>query len=518
VAAGAAVLLYAGLTAHVWEDYWITFRSSRNLAEGHGLVYQPGERVHTFTSPLGVLLPAAGHALLGHDLAALWAFRIVSALAVAGATLLLLAHAREQRWPGPALAVGLALGIFEAKVIAFSANGMETGLLLLFSALTWRELFRTGGLRPGWLALGYAGLMWTRPDAFIVAGAMTLGRILFHRPAHEAGPAAARRLGGAIALGGLLYAPWFFWAWSYYGSPVPQTILAKAAFLPGDWSLARIALAPLRCLVGPTGLDGLYAPTYFQAEAWPASLVAVARGLARVAAFAWLIPGLARPARAASFATLVGGSYLSLILPYPWYYAPWTFLGAVAWAGLLELGLHARFRLGPSLARIGSLALPAFAAGLLVVLTVHGWYQQRLTEDLGRKPIGLWLKAQARPGDRVFLEPLGYIGYHSQLKMLDFPGLSAPEVSDLVRAGHRSYAELIRRLRPEWLVIRGHEYLDEKLAEGDTLQPYELVLVSDRREPVAAVPFLPGRRLLEYDAMFLVYHRRDHVPPPPAQP
>lgn len=513
LAAGGAVLLYAGLTGHVWEDYWITFRSSRNLAEGHGLVYQPGERVHTFTSPLGVLLPAAAQGLLGRDLAALWAFRALSALAVAGAAALLVAHAREQRWPGPALGVALALGIFEAKVVAFAANGMETGLLLLFSALTWRELFRAGGVRPVLLALGYAGLMWTRPDAFLVAGAMTVGRLLFHRPADESGSAPARRLAGAIALGGLLYAPWFLWAWAYYGSPVPHTIVAKAALLPADWSLARIGLAPWRCLVDGTGLDGLFAPTYFQAAAWPDSLVAVCRGLARVAALAWLLPGLARPARAASFATLLGGCYLSLILPYPWYFAPWSLLGAIAWAGLITHGLASRRRLGPGLARIGALALPAFAAGLLVMLSVHGWYQQQLTEERGRKPIGVWLREHARPGDRVFLEPLGYIGYHSRLKMLDFPGLSAPEVSDLVRAGHRAFADLIRRLRPEWVVLRGHEYVDGRLGEGDALQPYDLVLVSDRRADVAAVPLLPGRRLLEYDAHFLVYRRR--APPLP---
>src|SRR5690349_11265175 len=43
-------LAFAGFTGHAWEDYFITLRSSRNLVEGHGLVFNPGERVHTFTS------------------------------------------------------------------------------------------------------------------------------------------------------------------------------------------------------------------------------------------------------------------------------------------------------------------------------------------------------------------------------------------------------------------------------------------------------------------------------------
>src|SRR5437762_13650216 len=45
-------------TNHAWEDYYITLRSSRNLLEGNGLVYNAGDRLHTFTSPLGVLIPA----------------------------------------------------------------------------------------------------------------------------------------------------------------------------------------------------------------------------------------------------------------------------------------------------------------------------------------------------------------------------------------------------------------------------------------------------------------------------
>src|SRR5947209_11944763 len=54
----ALAIAYALATQHVWEDYFITFQHSRNLAEGRGLVYTPGERVHGFTSPMGVLLPA----------------------------------------------------------------------------------------------------------------------------------------------------------------------------------------------------------------------------------------------------------------------------------------------------------------------------------------------------------------------------------------------------------------------------------------------------------------------------
>lgn len=49
VAALGVAGFYAIYTDHAWEDFFITFRFSRNLVEGKGLVYQPGERVHGFT-------------------------------------------------------------------------------------------------------------------------------------------------------------------------------------------------------------------------------------------------------------------------------------------------------------------------------------------------------------------------------------------------------------------------------------------------------------------------------------
>jgi len=58
-------LVFAAFTQHAWEDYWITFRVSRNLATGHGLVFTPGERLHSFTSPLGGGGSPGGGVLLG---------------------------------------------------------------------------------------------------------------------------------------------------------------------------------------------------------------------------------------------------------------------------------------------------------------------------------------------------------------------------------------------------------------------------------------------------------------------
>ncbi|HEV3119049.1 MAG TPA: hypothetical protein VGY58_18490, partial [Gemmataceae bacterium] len=91
-AAVAIATAYALLTDHVWEDYFITFRHSRNLAEGHGLVYHVGERTHGFTSPLGTLLPALLYWIVGtpSHVPSLWLFRTLSIAAFAGGGLFVL--------------------------------------------------------------------------------------------------------------------------------------------------------------------------------------------------------------------------------------------------------------------------------------------------------------------------------------------------------------------------------------------------------------------------------------------
>src|SRR3954447_3347042 len=92
LAAVAVPTAYTLYTNHIWEDYFITFRHSQNLCEGKGLLFNPPERVHGFTSPLGVLLPALFHRItgMGSYSPPLWLFRAASLIAFAGSAVFLL--------------------------------------------------------------------------------------------------------------------------------------------------------------------------------------------------------------------------------------------------------------------------------------------------------------------------------------------------------------------------------------------------------------------------------------------
>lgn len=149
---------FAAITGHIWEDYFITFRASLNLATGHGLVYQPGERVHSFTSPLGTLLPALFAVGGGDNVAvrALWGLRLVSAVALGGVVWLALRRfQRDGLGPLAATAAGVA-SILDPKTVDFAMNGMETALVVFFVTFTWHAFSAGARLWP--CALAWAGL------------------------------------------------------------------------------------------------------------------------------------------------------------------------------------------------------------------------------------------------------------------------------------------------------------------------------------------------------------------------
>lgn len=508
IAACVLPLLYAWFTQHVWEDYYITLRSSRNLVLGHGLVFQPGEKLHTFTSPLGVLLPAACLWVTGaNETAALWLFRLLSAAALAGGLALLWRRVAALGLGPLGQFVLFGLLLCDAKTTDFSTNGQETALLVFFALLLWTELARTEVPRAGWLAAAYAGLMWTRPDAFVLATAISVPYLLWRAPSAGVPWGALVR---GVLLGGLLYVPWFAWAWWYYGTPVPHTVMAKS-HIGTPLQITDFVLMPLRTLTGQPMLDYLFMPANFHFGGWPRDLRNVAHLLTVVAAFGWLLPGQSTPGRRASLAVFIGNFYLGAIVLYSWYVPPWTALGAIALAFAADSAYRAcqaagRTQVAAAL-RIGALVVVLLQAAVLAAAAWQMRVQQRLIEDGGRHQIGLWLRQNAAAGDTVFLEPLGYIGYFSQLKTHDFPGLSSAEVLATVRRGAQRYSDIVRELRPTWLVLRPQEIGREGFSSTEEIPGYREVRRWNAQPALDAERFLPGRGWLEFDAQFILYRR-----------
>ena len=200
------------------DDSYIFLRYARNIAEGHGAVFNVGERVEGFSSPLWTfMLGVAGVAVPDFEMLA-----YILGLYCGGGAIALLLHGlyKTGRLGGWDLAV-LGLGLAGSPALFFwSASGMETALFLLLvtaSLMSVLEDRRTAALsiRTGVLLL-LAAL--TRPEGVLLAayaGAVFICqrrsiRVLF---------------GYAAALTVMLMLRYL-----YYGAWVPNTYHAKVTF------------------------------------------------------------------------------------------------------------------------------------------------------------------------------------------------------------------------------------------------------------------------------------------------
>lgn len=522
---------YSLFTDHTWEDYYITYRPSKNLAMGNGLVYQLGERVHTFTSPLNVLVPAAISRVTGNfsDKLTLWIFRFISIALLGGAWVFLARSFLRigiKDWSLVFLAV---LFSFECKLVAFSTNGQESGFMLFFIASTIYSM-TTGKRRWLWLGLSFAGLMYTRPDGFIYGGAVAAGLLLFPPPDKSPGRSRVALLkdlaiGGVLAL--LIYAPWVIFAWAYYGSPVPHTIIAKgmtsgAASHP--WHiLQNLFHFPFDIILkGSDSSASMLGPIYRDLGGWHYSVLIFGQWTGALATLYWIFPLGRWHTRALSFACFLSHFYLTHIAAYPaqWYLPSATILGIAALALIISdlvLLRNSFQRRGKAqkasyvhVVTVGAASI--ISAVVLVLFFCTAWEmrnQQRIIEEGHRKQIGLWLKDHAKtPTDTVFLEPLGYIGFFSGLKMYDCPGLSSLEVVQARRKVGDNWILIIRLLHPDWLVLRPEEEAfinkyDPQLLRND----YEKAMRFDVSSQVDKLRPMPGLGYLQGDQTFIIYHR-----------
>jgi hypothetical protein len=517
LAAVLVALAYTLATDHTWEDYWITFRSSKNLALGEGLVHQAGERLHTFTSPLGVLLPALCSWVTGtqSDMAALWFFRLMCIAAFGGAAALAFATVQGAGFHRLASAFVVAALLTDNKSQDFSANGMETSLLVLFIAWSAWALFACRTERS-WLHLGLAwgGLMWTRPDSFVTIGGLGIGVLLFGSAASgRSRKEWLRLLTKAALVCTTVYLPWFIGAWIYYGSPVPHTVTAKGA-ISGSKSLWgflwTFVSQPVKGLMEAGVLEAAFGPSNIRFGGWSWFVGMCCRAVAVVTYIVWLVPIVRWQARVCSFVFALFVAYLDYFPAYPasWYLPGPVWLGVIGLAGLFELLL----KQGPS---IQKLALSAAAAWLLMSVWMSFASgrvfaaQQRIIDAGNRKNMGLWLKQNANPDDTVFMECLGYIGYYSGLRTHDWPGLSSPEVVRLNRECQNNWSCLLAKLKPDWVVLRPQEVVKHLPTGLSTPEaPYELVKVFDVTPELERLD-IQGQGLLSFDSCFFLFQKKE---------
>ncbi len=228
------LVLLGWLSSIAWflcDDAFISFRYARNLLEGHGLVFNPGEYVEGYTNFLWVLELAALWGGLGipPERAAPWlsvvcTVGVVAVLGVWLARLPLLRH----RWLVAWMAFGLLCSSATFAVWT-SGGGLETRQFTLFivGAVVCLSLWRSErwGLVAAALSLALAA--WTRPEG-LLTGLVCIGWFAGQSMADAGRPRPDwRRLAWLAAPFVVLVAAHYLFRYAYYGEWLPNTYYAK---------------------------------------------------------------------------------------------------------------------------------------------------------------------------------------------------------------------------------------------------------------------------------------------------
>jgi hypothetical protein len=257
----ALLVLFAWFNRFMQDDAFISFRYARHLVEGHGLVWNVGERIEGYTNFLWVLVIAGGLSL-GFD-PVLWS---------QGAGLVLFAGTLWMAWrltrevTNDEIVALVALAALGANytISIYATGGLETQLQA-FSCASVAACAAAAMRRGTWnsseiLALSAAmtAALLTRLDSAIVCVTAAAFCLLAWR--REPRAVFARRIALLVSPAALVVGGWLLWKLSYYGGILPNTFRVKGsfdAFARGGWYLHRFATSYLLYPLAVLGVAGL---------------------------------------------------------------------------------------------------------------------------------------------------------------------------------------------------------------------------------------------------------------------
>jgi hypothetical protein len=422
------------------EDAFVTYRYAENIAAGKGFVYNECERVLGTTTPLWTLILGTAKAV---GLDPIPASKVLGILFDC-VSLLLMAAILYEISPFGAMIWPLMYGT-SPSIIPITVSGLETSLLILCMSLALWGYIRKNPIFSVALAL----LLLTRVDGLLCAGILSGIGLMQDR----------RWMSRQLVIALILLLPWCVFSLLYFGDVLPQSLYAKRAAYQLGFT---VSAAPFLYQFTPVG------------ETHPVEFVL------KCALSVLLIIGLAVTMRrrasllplAVFFPVYTLAFMLSGVPIFSWYAVPAVF------ASYAILSMAFDWIIGRVKARAKH-AVVATVMQVLIVLGVCGAHLSALpgrmekhrqlqeSEQHLRKQIGLWLADTAEPGSRIFLEPIGYVGYYAGpgLTVYDEIGLVTPEVLELRKSGPCWYVNALRSLKPDYVLQYAYS-LEKNLAEG----------------------------------------------------
>jgi hypothetical protein len=414
-----------------FDDTYITFRYSLNLASGHGLVYNLGEPVLGTTAPLWAMVLALC-AAVGIPIEP--SSIVIALLCDAASAFLLFQLLRSLRFGAgiPLAGALLFLGFFD--YLSLARSGMESSF---FVFVVLGALASIASMRLVTAAVFTALAALTRPEGALLL--VLLPAALWYYRADLSRREIVFALAALVAITG----SWAVYAVGTFGSVVPQSVVAKAGMFK-DPSLAQFSWnnITLFFLRGQFGGE-IFTRTYIQLMPLVTLLAIVGAGWVLVDALR-AREGSAVPRVALLLffpGAYVAGMSLSHAFTYfPWYYAPiYPFLAA-----LVPIGAAAATRSRASAVLAVSVALIAAQIAAAIVV--------KMPSDTTFWVDGYFEVSERVPRDasiRVAAPEIGAVGWRVwPATILDMAGLVTPAAVGVTPEAY------LKATRPEFLIVR----------------------------------------------------------------
>lgn len=421
-------LLLLNRTYHTFvDDAYIFLRYAANAASGKGLVYNAGERVQGFTSPLFTLLLAALGKIVGADhlVGANEALQAVLFMVATG----VLGHiALRRHSAGWIFLVGWLLWF---PFVDAGINGMET---LLFIALSYAAVNAVVEERDNEAAVLLALVMLTRPEGTILSILLIAGAI-------RAGRRRVPWFGTGVALG--IIGAWLWAALVLYGSIVPQSLRAKVGASGGIGKPLSIAESLVL---------GISSSEVANLHGWVGAISAVATALLVGTTIAGLALYVRQRSALAAVAAFPLCTWIAYVLGDPvriwsWYAVPTAL--AVWWTASDLLGRAVR-RV-PAERRVYAAALALGAAAVVGCVSlpfgIHRREKSFEASTTELRAVASTIRTSKPNARSIAIGDIGVVGWDTQARIIDLNALVTPLGRD------NSPADVVGRFRPDVVVL-----------------------------------------------------------------
>jgi arabinofuranosyltransferase len=199
------------------DDAYISYRYSENFADGHGLVFNHGEKVEGYSNFLWVLILGL---LKKGSVDVILASKVLGLLSLL--VVLIAYYLIVHAFTGESLfaAASLWLLVTNFGLVFFSVTGMETGFYTAFILWGGYLFYRNESHLTIGLSLIAVVVALTRPEGILFFPALVFFDLIKNKRF------SGRLLAGTGVFSGL-YALFLFWRYSYYGAFLPNTYYAK---------------------------------------------------------------------------------------------------------------------------------------------------------------------------------------------------------------------------------------------------------------------------------------------------